>query len=164
LSDVRNPTEYLRPEDTYSPLVHRISQVIGYRAVHPDDPIPPPIDILTQFSHPPADLIKGSDKVQQKLIETFNVKKGSFIPTPVHCSVLMVVPPRKLAKRKKIDEVKPISGLDIEALLLKGKEAEEAGERAKRQKVEIGLDNPSEDFKRLIENEENSWRPGPLPS
>jgi len=78
----------------------------------------------------------------------------------------MVVPPRKLAKRKKIDEVQPISGLDIEALLLKGKEAEEASERAKRQKiqVEIGLENPSEDFKRLIENEENSWKPGPLPS
>jgi len=75
-----NPTEYLCAEDTYSPLVHRINQVIGHRAVHPDDPIPPPIDILTKFSHPPADLIKGSEKVQQKLIETFNVKKGPFMP------------------------------------------------------------------------------------
>jgi hypothetical protein len=75
----------------------------------------------------------------------------------------MVVPPRKLAKRKKIDEVQPISGLDIEALLLEGKEADEAAQKAKRQKVEveIGLENPSKDFKRLIENEENSWKAGP---
>jgi ATP-dependent DNA helicase 2 subunit 2 len=61
--------------------VHRINQVITHRAVHPDDPIPAPIDILTKFSDPPADLIKGSEKVQQKLIETFNVKKGSFMPS-----------------------------------------------------------------------------------
>lgn len=73
----------------------------------------------------------------------------------------MAVPPRKLAKRKKVDEVKPISGLDIEALLLKGKEADEAEGRAKRQKVEIGLEDPSRDFKRMIENEEISWKPGP---
>jgi hypothetical protein len=76
----------------------------------------------------------------------------------------MAVPPRKLAKRKKVDEVKPISGLDIDALLLKGKEADEAEGRAKRQKieVEIGLEDPSKDFKRLIDNEENSWKPGQL--
>lgn len=74
----------------------------------------------------------------------------------------MAVPPRKLAKRKKVDEVKPISGLDIEALLLKGKEADEAEGRAKRQKVEIGLEDPSQDFKRMIENEEISWKPGYL--
>jgi len=53
--------------------------------------------------------------------------------------------------------------LDIDALLLKGKEADEAEARAKRQKieVEIGLDDPSKDFKRMIDNEENSWKPGP---
>ena len=77
--------EYLNPEDTYSPLLHRINQVIGYRATHPNDPIPPPLDILTKFSHPPADLIKGSEKVQQKLIEAFDVKKGTsrIPPCPV---------------------------------------------------------------------------------
>ena len=80
-------------------------------------------------------------------------------------SELTVVPPRKLAKRKKIDEVKPISGLDIEALLLKGMEAEETEKQVKRQKVEvkIGLEDPSKDFKRLIDNEENSWKPGQYP-
>ena len=70
--------EYLCPEDTYSPLLHRINQVIGYRATHPDDrTIPPPIKILTTFSHPPPDLIKGSAKVREKLIEAFNVKNGT---------------------------------------------------------------------------------------
>ena len=73
---LRNPVEYLRPEDTYSPLLHRINQVIAYRAVHPTDPIPPPIEVLTKFSQPPAELVKGSEKVRTKLIESFNVKKG----------------------------------------------------------------------------------------
>ena len=73
----RNPTEYLRPEDTYSPLLHRINQVIGFRAVHPDKPLPPPIAVLTKYSHPPPELVKGAEKVTQKLIEAFNVKKGN---------------------------------------------------------------------------------------
>jgi len=77
VAHVSNATEYLKPEDTYSPLLHRINQVIAYRAVHPNKPIPPPSDMLIKYSHPPADLIKGSEKVRQKLIEAFNVKKGN---------------------------------------------------------------------------------------
>ena len=68
--------EYLRPEDVYSPLVHRINQVITYRAVHPNAPLPPPSEILMKYSNPPEDLIKGSEKVLQNIIETFNIKKG----------------------------------------------------------------------------------------
>jgi ATP-dependent DNA helicase 2 subunit 2 len=92
-----NSTEYLRPEDTYSPLLHRINQVIGYRAVHPNAPLPPPTDILTKYSHPPEDLVKGTEKVLQKLIESFNVKKGiSF------CTVLIFISsPTKTCKTEK---------------------------------------------------------------
>jgi len=72
----RKYVEYLLPEDVYSPLVHRINQVISYRAVHPNAPLPPPFNILVKYSHPPGDLIKGSEKVRQKMIEAFNVKKG----------------------------------------------------------------------------------------
>ena len=72
----REYVEYLLPEDVYSPLVHQISQVISYRAVHPNAPLPPPSNILVKYSHPPEDLIKGSEKVRQKMIEAFNVKKG----------------------------------------------------------------------------------------
>jgi hypothetical protein len=73
----RNAAEYLRAEDTYSPLLHRINQVIGFRAVHPDDPLPPPMDVLTKYSHPPPELVKGPEKVAKNLIETFNTKKGT---------------------------------------------------------------------------------------
>jgi ATP-dependent DNA helicase 2 subunit 2 len=66
----------LPPEETYSPLLHRINQVIAFRAVHPDKPLPPQIEVLTQYSHPPPELVKGAEKVIQNLIEAFNVKKG----------------------------------------------------------------------------------------
>jgi hypothetical protein len=98
------------------------------------------------------------------LIEVFNVKKGIVSG----CNCLTIVPPRSLAKRKKIDEVKPVSGLDIEGLLLRGKTSAEnsAPPESKRQKLtgEIGFDDPAKDFKKLIDNEENSWKPGSLPS
>ena len=84
----------------------------------------------------------------------------------VFWSWLMIVPPRKLAKRKKVDEIKPVSGLDIEALLLKGGGGGDSSEKSrepKRLKLEgrIGTTDPAKDFKNLIDNEENSWKPGP---
>ena len=76
----------------------------------------------------------------------------------------MIVPPKKLAKRKREDEIRPISGLDVEALLLQGGESRKSEQSTKRVKaeVEIGLDDPVKDFKKLIDNEENSWRPGTI--
>jgi len=76
---------------------------------------------------------------------------------------LILVPPKKLAKRKKEDEVKPISGLDIEALLARGGESASAGvSQSKRLKLDghIDREDPAKDFKRLIDNEENSWKSG----
>jgi ATP-dependent DNA helicase 2 subunit 2 len=74
---------------------------------------------------------------------------------------LIAVPPKKLAKRKRGEEVKPVSGLDIEALLLKGLGVPS---EPKKQKLagQIGLDDPSNDFKWLIDDEENHWQPGTL--
>jgi hypothetical protein len=76
---------------------------------------------------------------------------------------MTLVPPKKLAKRKKVDEVKPVSGLDIEALLLRGSASQTSeSSQSKRQKLEIqiGLADPAKDFKHLIDNEEYSWKPG----
>jgi hypothetical protein len=54
-----------------------------------------------------------------------------------------------------------VSGLDIEALLLRGG-GEESQPKTKRLKLHgrIGHDDPAKDFKQLIDNEENSWKPG----
>ena len=64
-----------------------------------------------------------------------------------------------MAKRKKVDEIKPISGLDIEALLAKGVTGDR--ELAKKPKLvgRIGTDDPANDFKKLIDDEENDWKP-----
>jgi ATP-dependent DNA helicase 2 subunit 2 len=64
-------------EEIFSPVLHRINQIIGYRAIHPNKPLPPPTEILVKYSNPPEDLIKGSEKVRKNLIEAFNVKKGT---------------------------------------------------------------------------------------
>ena len=60
-----------------------------------------------------------------------------------------------------MDEIKPVSGLDIEAILARGASASET----KRPRLEgkIGSEDPVKDFKSLIDNEENSWKSGPPP-
>lgn len=73
------------------------------------------------------------------------------------------MPPKKLAKRKRENEVKPISGLDIEALLLRGTEdtPAQAPEAKKARLVgQIGHNDPAKDFKRLMEDDQNSWGSG----
>jgi len=78
----RNPTDYVPPEDTFSPVLHRIDQVVRWRAIHPNDPIPPVSEILTKYSHPPKELLEQARKPLDRLIEASNVKKGK--PSPEH--------------------------------------------------------------------------------
>ena len=70
------PTEYAPVEDTYSPIIHRINQVIKHRAIHPNDPLPPPYDILLKYSHPADEVVGKSRKHLEKLIKACDVKKG----------------------------------------------------------------------------------------
>ena len=101
-----NPDEYAKPEDTYAPLVHRINQVVKWRATHPDLTltIPDPPEVLTRYSVPPSNLIERSNKSLESLRIAANVKN---------------VPPRVKGrgKRQRSEREKPISGLDIDALL-----------------------------------------------
>ena len=64
-----------------------------------------------------------------------------------------------------MDEVKPVSGLDIEALLLKGGAGKDSQSQEKRRKIDsrIGTDDPAKDFKKLIDDEANSWKSGSTP-
>ena len=66
-------------EETYSPLKHRIEQAIRYRAVHPDEGVPPCSEILLKFSQPPDDLVKSSKPSLKNVIAAGNVKKGNVL-------------------------------------------------------------------------------------
>jgi ATP-dependent DNA helicase 2 subunit 2 len=101
-----NPAEYAKPEDTFSPIVHRINHIIQWRATHPDPslPIPPPPAILTKYANPPAELLEASTKHFEALKKAAKVSK---------------VPPKVKGrgKRNRAERDKPLSGLDIDALL-----------------------------------------------
>ncbi|KAI1170732.1 Ku70/Ku80 N-terminal alpha/beta domain-containing protein [Nemania sp. FL0916] len=94
--------EYATVEDLFSPPLHRINQVIRHRATYPSEPIPPTPAILLKYASPPEDLVSKAKSDLEDLIEKASVKK---------------VPPKAKGKRDKSDKPKPISGLDIDALL-----------------------------------------------
>ena len=97
-----NDTEGIPIEETFSPLLHRIDQAVRWRAVHPDEPIPPPYDILMRFTVPPKPLLDKSKHRLDKLIQAADVKR---------------VPPKTLSRRTNRQATKPLSGLDLDALL-----------------------------------------------
>jgi ATP-dependent DNA helicase 2 subunit 2 len=101
-----NPDEYAKPEDTYAPLVHRINHIIRWRATHPDPTltIPDPPEILKKYSEPPKELVERSNRTLESLRVAADVKK---------------VPPKVKGrgKRNRTEREKPISGLDVDALL-----------------------------------------------
>lgn len=72
-----NPTEYMPIEETFSPSMHRINQAVRRRAIRPEEPVGPPAEILTKYSHPPEGLIKTSKTKLEKLIAAADIKKGT---------------------------------------------------------------------------------------
>jgi ATP-dependent DNA helicase 2 subunit 2 len=63
-------------EETYSPVLHRMDQAVRWRAVHPNEPIPPPYEILTKFAQPPQELLNLAKKNLESLTTAADVKKG----------------------------------------------------------------------------------------
>ncbi|KAH3036529.1 ATP-dependent DNA helicase II subunit 2 [Aspergillus fumigatus] len=84
------------------------SSAIRYRAIHPDDPVLPPSKNLTKLSQPPQDLVEKSKAYLQKLMEAADVKK---------------VPPKVKGRKRIRESEKPLSGLDVDALLHQEKRA-----------------------------------------
>lgn len=101
-----NEDEYAKPEDTFSPLVHRVNHVIRWRATHPDSKqeIPDPPEILMKYSMPPAELVASAQKHFNAVKQAADVKK---------------VPPKAKGrgKRQRTERDKPLSGLDVDQLL-----------------------------------------------
>ena len=129
--DEGNPAEYMNMTDTYSPVLHRIDQAVRWRAVHPTEPIPPPYEILTRYSNPPEELIAGAKKKLEKLIAAADVKK---------------VPPKAQSRKRNRNEIKPLSGLDVGALL---------GNSNKPKKVKITRENPIPEFRQALDTAES---------
>lgn len=63
-------------EDTYSPVLHRLTQAIRFRAINPNDPIPPVNAELMQYSKPPVELLERANTSFEKLRAAADVKRG----------------------------------------------------------------------------------------
>ncbi|KAI4759129.1 putative Ku family DNA helicase [Aureobasidium sp. EXF-3400] len=100
--DEGNPSEYATIEETFSPALHRVSQVIRSRAIWPDEKLPPVPEILVKYSNPPQELVNGAKTSLKAITTAGDVKK---------------VAPKSKSKKGRRDVPKPLSGLDITALL-----------------------------------------------
>ncbi|TQW10412.1 Ku family DNA helicase [Cordyceps javanica] len=126
MNDEGEPSEFAPIDETFNPIVHRINNAVKQRAVHPDRPIADIPPVLLRYSNPPQDLIdRVRDRIED-LIKEADVKK---------------VPPKAKGRRNR-EAVKPISGLDVDALL---------GDDSKGQ---ITPENAVPDFKRAMATSE----------
>ncbi|PHH63602.1 hypothetical protein CDD81_5694 [Ophiocordyceps australis] len=96
-----NAVEWAPIDETYNPAVHRVNYAVKTRAVHPDKPITDIPPVLLRFSSPPEALIAKAQSRIDTLVEMAQVKK---------------VPPKAKGRQKR-EKAKPISGLDVDALL-----------------------------------------------
>ncbi|KHN99599.1 ATP-dependent DNA helicase II subunit 2 [Metarhizium album ARSEF 1941] len=135
-----NPTEFAPIDETFNPLIHRVNNAVKMRAAHPERPVPETPASLLRFSSPPQDLIEEVQSRIDSLIEAAEVKKGAPVSKTSQATGTLtsrVVPPKAKGRRNR-ETVKPISGLDVDALL---------GEDTRRT---VSEENPVPDFKRAL--------------
>ena len=126
LTRFRNSAEYAPLDETFNPAIHRINHAVKMRAVHTERPVPEMPSVLLRFSSPPKDLIEKVQSRIDTLVEAAEVKK---------------VPPKAKGRRHR-EAVKPISGLDVDALL------------GDEKKGRVSKDNAVPDFKRALASTE----------
>lgn len=63
-------------DETYSPIYHRLNQVIKHRAVFPEGAIPPPTEAVLKGSRPPEELLEKVVSQLERLQAAADVKKG----------------------------------------------------------------------------------------
>lgn len=125
--DEGQPAEYMPIDDTFSPVLHRVNQVIRQRAVYPDKDLPPIPEILTKYSKPPEELAEKVKPVIQNILEIADIKK---------------VPPKARSRRTRREAPKPLSGLDVNALL---------SSKDQQQRKKISPENAVPEFKQLLD-------------
>ncbi|KAJ5891195.1 ATP-dependent DNA helicase II subunit 2 [Penicillium subrubescens] len=116
--------EELPIDDSYSPLLHRIDTAVRYRAVYPNEPILEPSEQLTKFAHPDKELVREAKDSLEKLMSTANVKK---------------VPPKTKGRKRLRETEKPLSGLDVDALL-----------KQEPKRTKISAENAIPEFKQML--------------
>lgn len=122
IDDEGNPAEFAPPDETFNPSIHRINNAVKHRAVHPDQSVPDIPSVLLRFASPPEDLVQRVQSRIDTLIQTAKIEK---------------VPPKAKGRYKR-EPIKPISGLDVDALL----EVESKGK--------VSPENAVPDFKRAL--------------
>jgi ATP-dependent DNA helicase 2 subunit 2 len=101
IGDDGERAEFAPFDESFNPIIHRINQAVRTRAVKPEGPIEPIAPILLRHAVPPEDLVQKAQSEAKYLVEAAEVKR---------------VPPKAKSKRAR-ETAKPISGLDVDALL-----------------------------------------------
>ncbi|EGE01805.1 Ku family DNA helicase [Trichophyton equinum CBS 127.97] len=115
--------KYVENMELVQPGEEGVDQAIRWRATHPTKPLPSIPEILQNQSRQPEELMEQSKSALEQLIKASDVKK---------------VPPKvKGRKRNRITD-KPLSGLDVDALL--------QGEKRQR----ISPENAIPEFKQAL--------------
>lgn len=70
----RNPAEYAALDDLYSPIIHRVNEVIRARAVDETGSIEKIPAVLLKYAHPPEALVRKAQPTIDKLIKAADVK------------------------------------------------------------------------------------------
>ena len=104
LVDEDGDNEQVAIDDTFSPLLHTIEDAIKTRAVHGHKDELKPKEVYVLMQQPPMDLRERATDALAKLKDASNVKP---------------VDKRKKARMRDRVPEKPLSGLDIDALLSK---------------------------------------------
>ncbi|KAJ5616072.1 hypothetical protein N7537_001186 [Penicillium hordei] len=128
-NDEGEPTDDLPIDESFSPLLHRIESAVRYRAVHPNEPVLDPSERLTEFAHPSEEMVKNSKSHLEKLMSTADVKK---------------VPPKTKGRKRQRETEKPLSGLDVDALL-----------SLEPKRTKISTENAIPEFKQTLSRAEN---------
>lgn len=124
---------FAQPDDIFSPLLHRVHQVIRARATAPDENTLPDINpVLVSYSTIPA-ILEG----EEELARLKQVADVHLVPAK--------------AKGRKIGREKPLSGLDVTKLL---------EERTKAQRIH--RDNPVPEFRQMIRSVQREQEIQPL--